>query len=69
MSSVWQDKFVTLLEELDEEAGKREINTPDYTVYARGDNGKFTSDQFRDYERGRRNIFEEYPIKLLKETE
>lgn len=56
MPEDWQEKFVTLLEELEDEARKHGIETPNYTVSARKD-GKFVTDPYRDYERGRRNVF------------
>ncbi len=50
----WQDKLVKLLEEI-EDLG---VITPNYKVYAYKDK-KRTKDYYQDYNRGRRNIFEE----------
>jgi hypothetical protein len=55
----WQRKFTELAEEIDAAAEKVGIETPNYTVYARNGSGRFITDEYRDYQRGRRNVFKE----------
>ena len=53
----WQDKFVDLLEELEEMGFKCPEEGKTYSVNARDDKtGRFTTDIFQEYERGRRMI-------------
>ena len=52
MPDEWQERFVEMLEELDA-AG---VECPIYRVSAVDEKGKFVSDPYRDYERGRRKI-------------
>lgn len=63
MPQAWQTRFVRLMHQIEDECAKRGIRTPEYTVYARDENGRFITDEFRDYQRGRRDVFKEYPIK------
>lgn len=55
MSNLWQEKFVSLLEELDETIDWRP-NGGRYWVRLKDITGRFVEDGFMDYERGRRII-------------
>lgn len=56
----WQRRFVRLMRQMEITCSKHGIETPDYTVYAHA-KGKRITDDFRNYNRGRRNVFKEYP--------
>lgn len=56
MPDGWQEKFVALLEEM-REAARDVPNLPSkFVVQVRGDDGRFVSDPYSDYQRGRRGI-------------
>jgi len=55
----WQEQFVALLDELQSKAFDHGIETPRYTVSARDKDGKYITDPFRSYQRGRRDVFKE----------
>ncbi len=55
MPQQWQEKFVALLEELDETIDWRPPSGR-YWVRLKDKNGKYVADPLRDYERGRRFI-------------
>jgi len=51
----WQDKFVELLEDMHKAfSGIPELRKMSYEVNVKDEDGRFISDPFRDYERGRR---------------
>lgn len=56
MPEDWQDKFISLMEEMDGRTGWRQQLPGEYNVTMRTDDGKFSIDPFLDYERGRRKI-------------
>ena len=67
MPTEWQKRFITLMEEIEEH---EELHCPKegtYTVYLRGENGRFIQDFFRDYERGRRMLIPSGKFKLENE--
>lgn len=61
MPKEWQERFVDLLEELDDTEWKESY--PEgfryYIVKPIGSKGRFIADPFNDYSRGRRDVFKE----------
>src|SRR5262249_20531242 len=58
MPVAWQRRFVRLMRQMDEECRRHGISMPSYTVYAH-EKGIRITDPFRDYDRGRRDVFSE----------
>jgi hypothetical protein len=59
MPDNWQKKFVKLLEELDEKSDELPDLPNSFSVKAKKNN-KFIRDEYANYDRGRRQVFEEY---------
>ncbi len=53
---VWQKKFVKLLDELQEMTSELKDLPGKYVVQIRDERGRFTTDYYADYDRGRRII-------------
>ena len=59
MPDDWQEKFVDLLNELNEERERHGIEMPDeYMVQARDRGGRFVPDPLSRYDRGRRKLWQ-----------
>ncbi len=56
MPNDWQEKFVVLLEKLQDAYSEHPEQPYSYMVRAKDSNGKFMKDFFQDYDRGRRFI-------------
>ena len=52
----WQDKFIKLVEEIPEVIAEHFEPPGGYRVMALNENKKFISDEFSNYERGRRRL-------------
>ena len=62
MPVAWQRRFARLMDQMNALCIRAGIATPDYHVHGRLD-GKYVSDPYRDYQRGRRDVFREAVVK------
>lgn len=59
MPTEWQERLVSLLEEMSAKCAEYDIDLPATTVAVRDARGRFMHDWLTDYQRGRRDIFAE----------